>query len=112
MKLQRVWNLAKALHHDDSGSIIAVEYLMVSTVLVFGLIVGLGAVRDAVVDQMGEMSSAIGGLSMSYSIGGVQGCCSHSSGSEHQGFRRFGSPVRSTCAPIQDPITFGACGGD
>src|SRR5262245_9099970 len=73
--LVSVWN-------DDRGALIASEWLFVATILVIGIIVGLAAVRDAVVTELTEFANALLALSQGYSIGGLEGCCSATDGSQ------------------------------
>lgn len=70
------------LWRDDQGALIASEFLFVATILVIGIIVGLAAVRDAVVTELTEYGNALLALSQGYSISGLEGCCSATDGSE------------------------------
>lgn len=71
----------KQLWNDDAGALIAVEWLFLATILIIGLVVGLKAVQQAVVNELEEFASAVGSLSQSYSFGGTSGCCASTSGS-------------------------------
>jgi Flp pilus assembly pilin Flp len=66
------------LWHDDSGALLATEWVFMATILVIGLIVGLRAVQQAVLNEMEEFAGAIGSLSQSFSFGGNSGCCGFS----------------------------------
>jgi Flp pilus assembly pilin Flp len=72
--LLKLWN-------DDQGALIATEWVFVATILVIGLVVGLKAVQQAVVNELEEVASAIGALNQSYSFGGTSGCCGSTAGS-------------------------------
>lgn len=69
----RLWN-------DQDGAILSAEVVVVASVLVIGVIVGLSAVRDAVVSELADVAQAIGNLNQSYSLGGIQGHHSYSVG--------------------------------
>jgi hypothetical protein len=43
------------------------------TILVIGMIVGLKALQDALVNELGDVAAAIGALNQSYSFSGVTG---------------------------------------
>lgn len=64
------------LWRDDSGALLATEWIFIATILVIGLIVGLTAVQHAILNEFEEVAGAIGGLSQSFSFGGAEGCCS------------------------------------
>ena len=67
---------------DDSGAIIAAEYLFIATILVIGILVGLASVRDAVTNEFAELSNSFLSLSQGYIISGQSGCCAASEGSQ------------------------------
>ncbi|MFK7769862.1 MAG: hypothetical protein AB8B55_21820 [Mariniblastus sp.] len=47
------------LWKDDSGFIITMEIILIATITVLGLIVGLTAVRDALVAELSDVAEAI-----------------------------------------------------
>ena len=61
--MRRLWK-------DESGAILSAELVVLMTTLVIGIIVGAVAIQNAVVEEMGDVSSAIGSLNQSYSYGG------------------------------------------
>jgi hypothetical protein len=63
-------HLLKNLWNDDTGALIATEYLFVATILVIGTILGLATLRDAVNVELTELSNAILALSQGYSVSG------------------------------------------
>lgn len=65
-----------ALWLDESGFVISSELVIIVTVAVIGLIVGFVAIRDAVVQELGDVAAAIGALDQSYSYNGVSNTCS------------------------------------
>jgi hypothetical protein len=67
--------LLKKLWNDDFGFVITSELLLIVTILVIGLIVGMVAVRDAVVQELGDVAAAIGALDQSYQYNGVTSTC-------------------------------------
>lgn len=75
-------NLVQRLWNDDAGALIAIEFLFVATIIVIGIIVGLAGVRSAVVAELTELGNAVLALSQGYYIGGLEGCCSNTDGSQ------------------------------
>ncbi|MDZ7619431.1 MAG: hypothetical protein U1E05_20725, partial [Patescibacteria group bacterium] len=73
--LRRAWE-------DERGFVVSTELVLIATVLVIGGIVGLVTVRDAVVQELGDIATAIGNINHSYSFDGVSGCTSATAGSE------------------------------
>jgi hypothetical protein len=74
--------MLKKLWSDDTGALIAAEYLFVATILVIGIIVGLASVRDAVNSELAELANAYMALSQGYILSGQSGCCSATDGSQ------------------------------
>jgi Flp pilus assembly pilin Flp len=62
----------KRFWEDECGAILSAELVLVMTILVIGMIVGLKALQDAVVNELGDVAAAIGALNQSYSFTGVQ----------------------------------------
>jgi len=69
---------------DERGFVVSTELVLIATILVIGMIVGLVTVRDAVVQELGDIATAIGNINHSYSFSGVSGCTSGTAGSEFQ----------------------------
>ncbi len=67
---------------DDRGAIISIEYLFFVTIVVFGVIVGLAGLREAVVDELTELGNAILALSQGYTISGLSGSNGGTDGSQ------------------------------
>lgn len=62
--LKRLWN-------DESGALLSAELVIVMTLLMCATIVGIGALRDAIVTELADVGAAIGAFNQSFSIGGV-----------------------------------------
>lgn len=77
-------NLLSRFWRDEAGFVISSELVLVATILVIGLIAGLTAVRDGVVQELGDVGQAIGAVSQSYSYDGVFGHTGASAGSSFQ----------------------------
>lgn len=56
----RVW-------HEDDG-VLSFEWVLLITVVVIGIVVGVTASRDAIVDEIGDVSEAAVALDQSYAI--------------------------------------------
>jgi hypothetical protein len=67
-------SLFRKLIDDEAGFIVSTELVLVGTVLVLGLIVGLTAVRDAVIGEFSDVADSIGSLNQSYVYTGMHGC--------------------------------------
>lgn len=63
--------ILRALWIDEAGFVITSELLVIVTILVLGVMVGLIAIRDAIVQELGDIAAAIGNLDQSYSFNGV-----------------------------------------
>ena len=75
------WDAFQRLRDDEQGFVISAELVLIATVTVIGLIVGMVAIRDAVVSELSDVAGAVQDLNQSYSYNRVTG---------HSGFT-FGS---------------------
>jgi len=64
--MRTLMNLCGKLWADDSGSVIASEYLMLGSVVTLGGAAGLTAMRDATNQEMREYGQAIHTVSRAY----------------------------------------------
>lgn len=62
----------RMLAADDRGFIISAELVLVLTIAVLGMVVGLTAVRDAVVNELNDLAHAFGAVNQSYSVTGLR----------------------------------------
>jgi Flp pilus assembly pilin Flp len=67
--------MLRALWKDEAGFVITSELLLIVTIMVIGLIVGMVVVRDAVVQELGDVAAAIGALDQSYQYNGTTSSC-------------------------------------
>ena len=58
----------RKLFNDEAGFIISAELALVLTIGVLGMVVGLASLRDSVVSEMCDLSSAFGALDQSYNF--------------------------------------------
>ncbi len=72
--LSRLWS-------DDSGILIATEYLFILTILIIGTLAGLVALRQAVIVESVELANAIMSLNQSFSFSGQSNCLASVAGS-------------------------------
>jgi Flp pilus assembly pilin Flp len=68
---------------DDAG-IVALEYLLVATILGLALVVGLAAVSNAINAEFTELANAILALDQGYSVASQSTCVSFKAGSSAQ----------------------------
>jgi Flp pilus assembly pilin Flp len=74
-------NLLSRFWRDEAGFVISSELVLVATILVIGMITGLTAVRDGVVQELGDVGQAIGAVDQDYTFLGVAGHSAATSGS-------------------------------
>jgi Flp pilus assembly pilin Flp len=61
-------NLLTRLWEDDSGSVIAAEYLALAGIVALGGVAGLESIRSATVDEAKEVCNSIRTMNQSYHI--------------------------------------------
>ena len=62
----------RKLFNDEAGFVITAELVLVLTIAVLGMVVGLTAVRDAITQEMNDLSNAFGAVDQSYNVVGVR----------------------------------------
>ena len=56
-----------AIWREDDG-ILSFEWTMILTLLVIGIVAGLAAARDAIIDELGDVAQAAGAIDQSFSL--------------------------------------------
>ncbi len=74
----------KSLWHDEAGSILTAELVLLGTMGVVGATVGLRMMSDSVNEEMKELSHSIRHLDQSYEVKGFTGCRATTAGSKYQ----------------------------
>ena len=58
--IQRMWN--------EEDGVLSFEWVLLVTLLVIGIVVGVAAARDAVIDELGDVAQAMLAVDQSYSV--------------------------------------------
>jgi hypothetical protein len=61
----------KRLWCEEEGFVVTTELVLIATLLVIGLLVGIQAIRNAVVLELGDVAQSIGSINQSYSFSGI-----------------------------------------
>ena len=61
----------KKQQKGQAGFIVSAELVLIATILVIGLVVGMVAIRDSMIAEMGDVAEAIGNVDQSYLFNGV-----------------------------------------
>ncbi len=75
-------NVLRTFWTDDTGAIIAAEYLFLATILVIGILIGFASIRDSINTEFAELGNGYLALSQGYVLSGQSGCCSLTDGSQ------------------------------
>jgi len=59
---------SRELWQDETGFVATADLVLVTTIVVLGLIVGLVTLRDQVLQELGDVATAVGQLNQSYSV--------------------------------------------
>ena len=65
---RRKIDLMRRLWRDECGVLRAGDYILMVTILGIGAVAGLGTVRDAVVQDLGDVAIAMESLDQSYTV--------------------------------------------
>jgi hypothetical protein len=75
-------NVMKRLWNDEAGFIVSMELMIVATVVVLGMLVGLVAIREQLVQELADVAEAISEFNQSYSYAAVIGHSSSTGGAD------------------------------
>jgi hypothetical protein len=99
LKLRQLWS-------DDTGALLASEFLFLYSMLVVGTVTGLVAVRQALVSELVESANALLALNQSYSFSGLSNGMASTGGSsavDHTNSIPLASAAASAAAINQAP---------
>ena len=65
--------LRQAWREDDG--VLSFEWTIITVVIVFGIVGGIAAIRDVIIDELGDMAEAVINIDQSYSFEGVPLLC-------------------------------------
>ena len=94
---------------DDQGVLEAIEFLLTASILVFGLVVGLTSLRNAITAELLALGDAILALNFSYSVGGLSGCCASVQGAQFINTPATPLPPFVCTPPVPIVATVTAC---
>jgi len=60
--------MSRRLWQDETGFVATADLILVTTIVVLGTIVGLVTLRDQVLQELGDVATAVGQLNQSYSV--------------------------------------------
>ena len=69
------------LWNDESGAVVATEYLMLGSIVALGSAAGMAEIRDSMIDEYKDLGQSIRETRQSYSIPGQRGGAAKTSGS-------------------------------
>jgi Flp pilus assembly pilin Flp len=62
--------LIQSVWHEEDG-VLSFEWTIIAVVVVFGIVGGLAAIRDTLIDEMGDLSQAVLAFDQSFSFAGL-----------------------------------------
>lgn len=65
-------DLIKTLYRDERGAVLSIEMVMMATIVIIGLLAGLSAYRDALVQELGDSAAGVASLQQSFSIDPIE----------------------------------------
>lgn len=65
-----MWTQLKQAWNETDG-VLSFEWILLLTLLTIGIVGGIAAARDAIIDELGDVAEAAQGIDQSYSLAGV-----------------------------------------
>ena len=56
---------------DDEEGVLSFEWTLLCVLVVFGIVSGISAARDAIIDELGDLAGAVVGINQSFSFSGL-----------------------------------------
>lgn len=107
--------LVNELFNDEAGFVVSSELVLIGTILVIGMITGLATLRDGVIQELADLSLAIGTVSQTYQFNGVIAHTSATNGSTFVDQTDYcetnNAPVAATAPGCMDLATAGTVEG-
>jgi len=109
----------RKLMNDEAGFIVSAELVLIFTLAFCGVAVGMSVVRDALVQELGDVAESIGALNQSYawraisagdSVGGEHGTCAGSGFEDQKDDCDCDAIDFNSIAPKVDPNNAGGTG--
>ena len=72
--------LIQQLWKDDTGAVLAFEWVYLASLLILGILTGLIAIRQAVISEMTEYANALLVFNDSFSFSGTSNCLTQQNG--------------------------------
>lgn len=88
------WKPVLARLWRENDGVIAFEWIVLLTVLTIGIASGIGAIRDALSDELGDVTQSVLGIDQSYSISRPLVVSVHDEGETIASDSRFGDIYR------------------
>ncbi len=98
--------ISKQLYQDEVAFVISAELVLIATVAVIGIIVGMVAIRDAVVSELSDVAGAIQDLNQTYSFNRVTGHSGYTYGSSWTDRRDWCDAAEDVTNLADNCITF------
>ena len=94
--------MLKKLYADEFGFVISAELVLVMTIAVLAMVVGLTPLRNAVINELNDLSHAFGAVDQSYNVVGAY--VEKSTGKPQASIAGFGYRDRGDdgdCKPVE-----------
>ena len=62
--------LIRNLWQEDDG-VLSFEWTLIAVLVVFGIVGGLAAARDVIIDELGDLAQGVAGFNQSFSYTGI-----------------------------------------
>ncbi len=99
-------NALLRLRTDEQGFIVSAELILIATVAVIGILVGMVAIRDAIVSELSDVAGAMQDLNQTYSYNRVSGHSSYTYGSSWLDRRDWCDTAEDSTNVADNCITF------
>ncbi|QDU99212.1 Flp family type IVb pilin [Lignipirellula cremea] len=94
--------LLTKLWRDEQGAVNSIELILIGTVLMLGLMVGLAAYRDSIINELADTGRAVGALNQSYSFATDLGAGPGAPVTQEFGDNGMGGPRVSVTVSVAD----------
>jgi hypothetical protein len=58
----------RRLYHDEDGMVVVIDYIFMGTIVAIGAIVGLVTLRDAIIQELGDVGIGLENLQQNYTV--------------------------------------------
>lgn len=110
--LQRCRQAVQRLYREEQGVMVIIDYVLLGTIVAIGAIVGLVTVRDAIVQELGDVGIGLENLQQNYTVSMTFATVSGGTTTQSYGYTTDNNPTEQPAGQSTAGIDLSIAPGD